>query len=418
MQLLSYYKRNHYKSGAEYCFYLLFFVLWLLPTIQNFGIVIIDHFLGIGELKQYIVPTIVTILSISSISFINRKVKPFVFILYIVYIICYFISYVLYPENEQTLSHYQYAFLTSSLWFFIGLTLEFEKIEKPLYLLSMINLLASSLYYLVIMQSKGGGADFEDGSGHLGSVSYDVLPSALWFVWHVLKDFNLKSLLGIYNNIIAILGFVLISSFGTRGPLVCLILYVVVYVFFLADYKYKKSIKTIILALGLFIYSVIDYILLFMIQLTSSLGMSSRIFMFASEGTFTEGEASSDERIMLLNTLRNELLKNDIESFFGHGYLGWGRFINQYPHNLIYDLVFCFGYILGGMLLLYLASVLIHAYRSNSSWFSRNFIIIISMNGFIQLFMSGSFWIQPYFYLLVGVCINSINSCKNKRSLV
>lgn len=415
MQLFDKFKRSAYQSNSEYAFYLLFFFIWALPTISNFGVVLLDRILFLGEQKYIIIPIALTLLTLFSLGHFRSHIKFKDILIYVILIALYGLNFLMYPDNFETLSKCLPAFLAAYLLLFVGLSLDFAKIESPLYVISALNLLSCVYYYMLLSRSAGyHGVDLS-GDAHLGSVAYDVLPSVIWFIWSALRSTKFLQWNSIINLLLSLLGFVLISSFGTRGPLVCIIVFVVLYVFFFSDYHYKKTIRAIAIVLGGVAYVFLEYILLFMLELTSSLGLSTRIFSFALDGTFTGGEASADERTAIINILQQELEKDNIEKYFGHGFLGWGTFYDQYPHNLYYDIVFCFGYIVGYAIIFYILYIAYNSYKKCNNTFTKGFVLLVSMNGIIQLFMSGTFWTTPFFFLFIGCLLNVLRNSKNSN---
>ena len=150
-----------------------------------------------------------------------------------------------------------------------------------------------------------------------------------------------------------------------------------------------------------------------MAGVTSSLGMSDRIFTLAMEGTFTQGENSSDERWMILNAIKNELSQNDFSSLWGHGFTGFWDKLGGYPHNVIYEILLTFGLVFGSIIIIYLLSLFIRAYAKNQNASVRGLFLVLLICGFIKLLMSNTFLSEPFFFMLIGYCIN-VCSFKNR----
>ena len=130
--------------------------------------------------------------------------------------------------------------------------------------------------------------------------------------------------------------------------------------------------------------------------------MSTRIF----DGILDSTIAEDDARSWIVETLISTL--NSTNTLFGFGLLGSYNITGGYPHNFFVDMVFTFGYLIGGLLLLLLAFVSIKAYQKSEDT-ERMFFLILLSSGFMHLMFSGTFVFDADFYLYIGYIIKLLS---------
>lgn len=405
---------------AHYYFVLLFCAFWCNACFLDFGTVVVDKLLHVVDSRQIIKPILFIFLTIQSWPYLRRRISINNWAFFLVAGIVYLGNFVLFPENEEGLLKYLPDYFYALLFFFLGVSLDIEREKDIIYYASVLNLLCSAFYNLIFTHAGGysGSALDMNEVSHDMPQAYYVLPSVIYITWIALERFHIKDIfkLTVFSSVIfALLGFLLESSFGTRGPLVCIVLFFVIYVLLIKKTKRPWLYRTIVLAIGVVAYSFINEFLLFMAGVTSSLGMSDRIFTLALDGTFTQGEASSDERRMIIDTIKKELSQNDSSSLLGHGFTGFWDKLGGYPHNVLYDILLTFGLVFGAIIIIYLLSLFIRAYVKNPNTTIRGFFLVLLICGFIKLLMSNTFLSEPFFFMLIGYCINV---CSSKNRLI
>lgn len=403
---------------AQYYYMLLFCAFWCNACFLDFGTVVVDKLLHVVNSRQIIKPVLFFYLTIKSWAYLRMRISNNNWAFFLVAGIVYLGNFVLFPENNEGLQKYLPYYFYALLFFFLGVSLDIKKGKDIIYYASVLNLLCSAFYNLIFTHAGGysGSALDMNEVSHDMPQAYYVLPSVIYITWIALERFHIKDIfkLTVFSSVIfALLGFLLESSFGTRGPLVCIVLFAVIYVLLIKKTKRPWLYRTIVLMMGVVVYSFLNEFLLFMAGVTSSLGMSDRIFRLALEGTFTQGENSSDERWMIMNTIKNELSRNDFSSLWGHGFTGFWDKLGGYPHNVIYEILLTFGLVFGAIIIIYLLSLFIRAYTKNQNASVRGFFLVLLTCGFIKLLMSNTFLSEPFFFMLIGYCIN-VCSFKNR----
>lgn len=401
------------RNKKEYYYILLLFALWG-NVVLNFGIVAVSKVLHIVGLQVYLYNAIIVILSLLSIGYWGRRSSFLEKLLLAIFNLAYVFSILINPEYKSLISFYP-QFLFACLCYLIIKPINVNKLDKPLFYISVANVLFSAFYHFVYIHRAGysGETMVDSESGDMMSKAYAVLPSVLYVLWTTIRNLRLTKLNSWINIGISALACLLISSFGTRGAFVCMGFFLVSYVFLFVKHRNAIIIKVISLFIGILIYIKLDLLLNMMINLTSSLGMSSRIFTYVAAGTFIEGAESSDIRIWLIEVLSKELDKNPGMAWTGHGICGWEPFIHAYPHNLYYDIVFCYGYLLGYLFFAWLAILLLRSFISNSiDTLTKGFILIMVSTGIVILFMSGTYLTEYRFFMAISLCVYNLRYSK------
>lgn len=351
-----------------------------LPVLSNFT----------DELECLIVvlPIIFTIREL------NKTIALKDYLFWIFCFIAYSLNFIIFPENEDALSKRYFNFSLLTLpFYFAGILTDIEKLQKYFYYISAVSICICALYEIIWIQSAMYTGDLNAGDYNMGH-SYDILPHVLMVTWYALRNFDIKRI------IFMLIGAFMLISYGTRGPVLCFILFVIGYFLFFKNFKHAVTIKILVGLIGLLLFLNIDPIMLFLNELTSDLGMSSRLF----DLYFNNQIEASDTRDALKDTLLAILKRED--PMFGFGLLGSYRFIHTYPHKIWLEFIFSFGWILGITLFAILVLYIIRAFFKCKSEDEKVFLFILMVCGFFKLFLSGTFLDETLLFFLLGYCTN------------
>ena len=216
-----------------------------------------------------------------------------------------------------------------------------------------------------------------------------------------------------WNITFLIIGCLLLISYGTRGPMLALLAFILMYILFYTNNR-KTKIFTIFLVLvaSALIYFTPD-IILYLTQLIDNWGLSTRIIEKMIEGDIFDDSGRENLRTTLLN-----LMDRNPTNHYGYGILGSYFYIGTYPHNIILDFIFCFGYYIGGVLLLILSYIFIKGVKSAQTNDEKLFAILLLSAIIIKLFFSSTFIRESLFYMAIGYCTQLIRNrhyCLNKK---
>lgn len=311
-------------------------------------------------------------------------------------LIFYLLNIQLFPQNADVLVNRLFSFSLLTLpYYYIGVTLDIKRFYKFFYYISVVAVFMCAFYELLYAQSASYTGDV-DTSEYNMELAYSILPHVLMVSWRALKSFaqlNIAPML---------LGLMLLLSFGTRGPVICAIVFIAIYLLFIRPSKYQKTMRIITVACAVYAMSFLDQFMTFMQLMTFQLGMSTRIFDKYFEGELED----SSGRDYIRETLLRELSIDN--SLFGHGVLGSYPYVNTYPHNIVLEFLFSFGWVWGIAILFcivyIIAKMLINTHQCE---INVTFGIILVIASILKLCFSSTFVDDALFFMLLGYCVNS-----------
>lgn len=311
-------------------------------------------------------------------------------------LIFYLLNIQLFPQNADVLVNRLFSFSLLTLpYYYIGVTLDIKRFYKFFYYISVVAVFMCAFYELLYAQSASYTGDV-DTSEYNMELAYSILPHVLMVSWRALKSFV------ILNIAPMLLGLMLLLSFGTRGPVICAIVFIAIYLLFIRPSKYQKTMRIITVACAVYAMSFLDQFMTFMQLMTFQLGMSTRIFDKYFEGELED----SSGRDYIRETLLRELSIDN--SLFGHGVLGSYPYVNTYPHNIVLEFLFSFGWVWGIAILFcivyIIAKMLINTHQCE---INVTFGIILVIASILKLCFSSTFVDDALFFMLLGYCVNS-----------
>ena len=246
------------------------------------------------------------------------------------------------------------------------------------------------LIFFVLMQKK---ATFEEEVNEYMSLSYRFLPYVMYVIFYTFKNYNNLGL------ILSLAGVFLILSYGSRGPLICLFLFIVGMFLFSFKSTRRNYFLPVVGLIGVLTYFYFEQILLFSNELIESVGMKNRIIEKYLAGMILYSEGRMDFMPIILKAIKDG-------GFWGYGMCGSWQFIDNYPHNLLLDFWVSFGVIPGSLLFSIILYLIIKAYRSCHLYGEKSFLFLLLVSGFLMLFISYNFMGNEYLYFLIGYCVN------------
>lgn len=244
-------------------------------------------------------------------------------------------------------------------------------------------------YYLVLIVN--GKELHED---HM-SFAYYVLPFVIIRFYILIKGFSVKNF--IY---FAVAAFTMILT-GTRGPFLCLVISIILFVLCGTSNPGKKIMWAVMLGgFVLFFFSnafirvlegINDFLLRYDIE--------NRIIEKLLEQEFFDGSGREN----ILASVRNAIMEKPI---FGSGiYADRVRF-GTYAHNFFYELLLHFGCIVGFIIFIVVTLQVCKAIFTSKN--SYNVIAILCVSCiYVKLYVSGSYLEEPNFFLMLGIVFST-----------
>jgi O-antigen ligase len=223
--------------------------------------------------------------------------------------------------------------------------------------------------------------------------------------------------------LLVLISLVLILMSGSRGPLLCAILGLILSIVFVNGFG-KRSILTIFtLAVMYMVFSMFkEEILRDAIDLFDSLGVSTR----SLEGLLysdIEKDASRDRlREIALDFIKSHPLwglgvLNDRQYIYNIVDAGFRKNVwGVYCHNFFLEIMMQFGLVPGFILLCYFFKKIYRRVRDCSDKYELGMLIFSLTIGLFPLLVSRSWFTFPAFYLVIGLlCANHTKRIKNEH---
>ena len=363
----------------------LVFCIWGYSIILYYFRTLTSKLIGINSLNNPILGVIIVVVTISAISRIIKHVKVIDVFFYVAIAVLFFLNYIIYPDNNYYLDEIKSAFLiNSALLYFVGLCIDINRSKIMLRDMAI----ASIVIIIFIMFMFGGSEQFSVDVDHSLGQAYALLPHVLVLLWFWSEDG------GALNVIFSIIGILLLLSFGTRGPIVCVISFFVLYTLFYKQFKHPIGGRIILVTIGSLLYVFLKPVMLFLSSLFSTLGMSTRIVSKYLDNTLSD----TNGRDALIEEISDKI---DSGPFWGYGFAGDRQFLGGWSHNIYYEMMATFGKYPGTILIVLLIAFIVFAlYKAKASIYGKFMLLLVCCC--IELLFSSSFLILPVFYLMLG----------------
>lgn len=360
-------------------------VVLLLPKVLEFIGTCFGSFSPV-TIWLYVVVFIITILKCKTI-----KISD-ITILMIVYVIFAF-NYLLFDDTrkymlEQDMLLIYFFFIPIGVFVFKEIQ-SWNDYERILYPFSVVSVLLNTLVF--VFRDQGGLSYME--------VSYSLLPFLAILYSCSRNDTNNKN--RVVSLIFFVVGTVEIFSFGARGPMLFLLIFILLYEILREDVaSYKKILLfvfgsvfgiLVIAIISIFSKSIIEYLS------NSKIFENSYILQHLSNGGFFQHETRNNIYQRCLR--RIESMGMEVSGLFGDRYYCG----SVYPHNIVFELLMSLGWIFGLisillLLILILRSVFIKEKRTVAAF------LITTL--FLRFFVSGSYLIEGKFWVFLFALIS------------
>jgi len=184
-------------------------LLWANHTLVDYLRAVLMRIPYVSYGKDFIVFFIFAMAGIFSLPYMARRIDARLVLVYIVIVTIYLGNIVFFPNNRAALEENATRFLLQSLpLMFVGACVDVKKHYRLLYYISLIAVV-SRFIHILLEPSNILAGDMQR--------SYFMLPHVSLVVVSTLAHKN------ILNILVSIIGIFSIFSFGTRGPVLCLL---------------------------------------------------------------------------------------------------------------------------------------------------------------------------------------------------
>lgn len=318
---------------------------------------------------------------------------------YIFFATVFLVNVLLFPQNINEIKLLLFNFFIICLPCFL-LSFSIDNYDHLLNKLRIhgriIFIVGIFMSYLIIFKN------IDIGKNYSMSLSYYLLIPALTYLYHFLKTFTLSSML---IFILSTLGILLI---GARGPILCIGVYTVIYIFNNVR-GYNSKARLVFYATFIFIFCIA------IIFFKDILLLISRILDYFNIDSRTINVLLND--IFYLST-RERLYMGAIQLFKENPLIGIGIggdrvYLQGYVHNLFLELILNYGIILGFLI----SVMLIYIFVKSIIFVDKetsNFNLIFLCLGVVPLMFSHSYLISAWFWIYLGLILKTIFKFNNR----
>lgn len=392
-------KLKHINSYKIYC--ILLIAIWTKDTLISYITAFLLRIPVISYSAHFLIYFVFVLLIVLSLPYMKERIMLKDLFFYFVFLLFYIVSYFIQIDT----SDYLYTNMIKILFinapvYFVGLCFNAKdsRLYKMLYYSSILSVFLSLVNVFVI------GIDKINSILDNMSLAYGVLPHICFVIGNEFQ--NRK----IVNKIAICIGTILLLIFGTRGSIVCELIYVFLY---LIRYKKKRGLiyYLILIIIFYFLFNHYTDIVIEIRNLFYQFGLRTRIFDRILNGTFS----TSIDRGRMISNVRAAI---ENKPLLGYGMAGdillTGS--NVYVHNIFYELLCSYGIPIGLSIFISIAIIVFKALFKSKN--KKEFDFILSMTigpAIIKLFVSSSYLLEQMFFLNIGVC-NSIRREKYEKN--
>lgn len=379
------------KGSSEWWFMILTANVWA-ATLFGYAVGFAKTLPILGLFSETIPYIAIVVPLCLSIKYIYNNLSGFDFNFLIFVLIIFCLETLLHPFNDEISKRAYTFFLNVFPCYFIGRMIDINKIDKLLYYVSALGVLITSFYYLKYAQSQAN----IDTEHYNMDGSYDLLRFSLYVISYAIRNKT------IYSSVVSLLSIMMIFSFGTRGPLVCVLVFIISFILFFVKFKHSKIIKVFFILLFICLYRYLDDFMLFLQILLRKLHMSTRIvdkYFLDEIGVSVARDDITDKLLQVMNS--------SSFPFWGEGLCGSYKYVGIYPHNFFMEIFFSFGYFCGVIIILLLFVLLYRAMIKSRNLIEKSFLLLLFCSSIVKLMMSGSFLDESILFILIGysLCI-------------
>ncbi|MDB2074988.1 O-antigen ligase family protein [Clostridium paraputrificum] len=384
------------KLKYESIFVFLLSCIWTQKTIFAYFITLLRKIPLIGyEVYNYGVPIFMVIVSLMSFKYLKKNICTKDYLFYGAFVLTYVISFLLNEKNCEFLSsNAMYILFQVSIVYFIGLGIDKSDYIEVLHKMSILSIVAFLAYK--------GIYGYDPSNSSYMSEAYTILPHVCMVIYFMLKDHKIIDIL------LSIIGAILLLSFGTRGAILQLLLFVICYIVIFRKYKRKLLIVSIFILAAIIIFFTFHFWIEQLNKIVMSVGLSTRIIDMMSSGDIFASNGRNELHQVIFNAIRNHPL-------IGEGIGADRYYIGSYVHNILYEFWISFGIPFGTLIMSLLSIVIVKSLLVKEEEDLKEFKMILFMVAFFKLFMSSSYLQEPFFFMLIGMSICSLRKNKSRK---
>lgn len=394
------------QKDREIYFTILVVLLWCNSIILDYVRGFMLKLPIIGYAANLILPVILGAFFLLSMKTVLARLSSTDLLIVMGMLVVYFVHWAIYPGNAYYYPENIGPFLLGRMpLYFVGAAFCSERQEQRLtilYKVSILTIYVFTLYHLVLHPLD----DFAMSTGDMNS-SYNLLPHACLVFYRMMQKPN-----G-WNISAFSMSCLLLFMLGSRGPVLCILVFAVVVLFMGKNVKRVVMFSAIALfvLLAFFFDDLVYTVLNWAYELADTLGLSTRVFDKYLSGDFTV----SGSRTQIQDAVMHYLNETPI---FGLGIYGDRRVAGgHYAHNIFIEILAHYGYVIGSILLITIATFVIRSYlfASKRGDGVSVLVLMLLLGCNLKLVVSGSYLLEPFFFFLIGYCVAQLRLRKELK---
>lgn len=386
---------SEYRQLSSTQKFLYFLLTFLLCSDLKLLFIAVEARLGVSAFSDFFNIVIIAIAVFGSYMAFAKRIRIWDFAILLFLVFFHQVSALWFPRtatySEANAAHFIWECLPM---FLVGLTID-RKTSPVIF----VGISYFALFLQILTIGVLGLDSAAEGSEHIDSMvrAYNFLPFACLIVWYSIENG------GLFNIIMSLISIFLLFSMGARGPIVCFVSFVVIYLVFFKELKHAKYIKPLLIVSFLVFFQFSKELASFLATISSFFGLSTRVFTSIQEETLVNYQESSGRDNLYYDAI-DYISRNDV--YFGEG-LYSDRYItgtDQYVHNLEIELLCDFGWIGGSILILLLALFVARAFNRVKGTQGAIFLLVFFCTAIIGAQFSGSFLTTSVIWFFWGMC--------------
>ncbi len=372
---------------------LLIALIWTQFTVLNFVKAVIERIPYIGSLSTIFIPVCIILATMAAMPWFLRRVRGSDVFFYWFFVLVVLVSVCIHFNNRAFFKEDWFSILIASVpMYFVGTAFSFRTCSRDLFWCSAVGVVCVLVYRIYLLNS-GAILEADD-----MDAAYKLMPSVMYLICYAsVKKQKLYWA-------IAISAMPVLFIFGTRGPIICALVFFMILV--IIDVTRTRNIKKFFLLFVVLsiILSVVANEALFLkivsavANMFERVGFSTRVFEFFISGNVLESKG----REYLIEKATEAIIQNPI---MGYGFMGDRYLLGFYVHNIWLEVWCHFGIVAGTLMLIAMLGLVLFALIKSRHSRDFKFLLMLACLVFIKLSLSGSYVFEPYLYLMLGFSV-------------
>ncbi len=368
-------------------------ILWTQYTVMPLVKVVIQRLPYVNFLAELFVPMSIIITAMACLPWFLRHIRGGDLAVYVGVVLVVLFSMIFYPSTVGYVQDEWWTILVAAVpMYFIGVSFSLEDSENDLFWCSLFSVVGMFVFRVYLINS-GRTLEKDD-----MDAAYRMLPSIMYLVYYASRKKQ------IIYKLIALFSTIIVFMFGTRGPIICILVYFIALIF--SDVMRTRNIKKFalfIVATAVIFAIVLDKSIFVRIisaisGIFEGIGFSTRVFDFILAGNVLESKG----REHLINSAVEAIIRNPVR---GYGFMGDRYLLGFYVHNIWIELWCHFGVVLGTLVMLVIVGLPVAALIKTRGTKQFRFLLMMFCLVFVKLTLSSSYVLEPFLYLMLGFSV-------------